>query len=154
MLKEETIAPNFSAKNQDDKIISLADFKGKKVVLYFYPKDNTPGCTAEACDLRDNFREFRDKGFEIIGVSPDDSGKHKAFIEKHKLPFDLIADVNNQVANLFGAWGEKKAFGKTSTGILRTTFIISEEGVIEKIIKKVNTKNHSNQIFTELKINK
>jgi thioredoxin-dependent peroxiredoxin len=149
-LKVGDIAPAIQAKNQDGKVISLDDFKGKKIILFFYPKDNTPGCTAEACNLRDNYDEFLDKGFEVIGVSADSEKSHQKFISKHNLPFNLISDVNKEVIKSYGAWGEKKMYGKTYEGILRSTFIIDENGKIEEIIEKVKTKDHTQQIFNEL----
>lgn len=140
-------APDFSALNQDGKTLSLADFKGKKLVLYFYPKDDTPGCTAESCNLRDNHQRFLDAGYAILGVSPDDVKKHKKFIEKYDLPFDLLADTEQTVANAYGVWVEKSMYGRTYMGIARTTFIIDEQGNIESVIEKVDTKNHSEQIL-------
>ena len=140
-------APDFSALNQDGKTLSLADFKGKKLVLYFYPKDDTPGCTAESCNLRDNHQRFLDAGYAILGVSPDDVKKHKKFIEKYDLPFDLLADTEQNVANAYGVWVEKSMYGRTYMGIARTTFIIDEQGNIESVIEKVDTKNHSQQIL-------
>jgi peroxiredoxin Q/BCP len=131
-------------------VITLDEYRGKKVVLYFYPKDNTPGCTAEACDLRDNYAQFVERGFEIIGVSADSLKSHVTFKNKFKLPFRLISDVDRKVLQDYGAWGEKKMYGKSYMGILRKTFIINEEGYVEKIIEKVNTKEHSKQIFAEL----
>jgi len=122
-------------------------YKNKKIVLYFYPKDNTSGCTNEACNLRDNYEELRNKGFEVIGVSPDGEKSHEKFKEKHNLPFELLSDEHKEILKKFGAWGEKKMYGKTYDGVLRKTFIISEEGKIENIIEKVKTKDHSNQIL-------
>ncbi|WP_010665461.1 thioredoxin-dependent thiol peroxidase [Marinilabilia salmonicolor] len=151
-LEEGQKAPMFSGKNQDGKEISLDDFKGQKVVLYFYPKDNTSGCTAEACNLNDNLDQFADKGFKIIGVSPDSEASHRKFIEKHGLKFDLIADTEKEILEKYGVWAEKKMYGKTYMGVVRTTFVIDEEGVIEKIFKKVKTKEHSEQIFSELNL--
>ncbi len=152
-LKEGINAPDFKGINQDEKIIKLSDFKGKKIVLYFYPKDNTSGCTAEACNLSENYNDFLKKGFEVIGVSPDSVKSHKKFIEKHKLPFNLISDEDKKILTAYGVWGEKKMYGRTYMGVIRTTFIIDENGKIEKIIKKVKTKEHSQQIFNELKLN-
>ena len=152
-LKEGVKAPDFKGINQNEKIIKLGDFKGKKLVLYFYPKDNTSGCTAEACNLSENYKQFLDNGFEIIGVSPDSVKSHQKFIEKHKLPFDLIADEKKEILTTYGVWGEKKMYGRTYMGVMRTTFIINENGKIEKIIKKVKTKEHSQQIFNKLKLN-
>jgi len=119
------------------------------VVLYFYPKDNTPGCTAEACDLRDNYSRFQKEGYEILGVSADSEKSHQNFIAKYQLPFRLISDPDRKVLEAYGAWGEKKMYGKSYMGILRKTFVISEEGTVEKIIEKVKTKEHSQQIFSE-----
>ena len=122
-------------------------YKGKKVILYFYPKDNTPGCTDEACSLRDGYPDILKSGFDVIGVSADSSKSHKGFIEKHKLPFRLIADEDQKVIKAYGVWGEKSMYGKTYFGILRTTFIISEDGKIEKVIDKVRTKDHAIQLL-------
>lgn len=146
-LKEGDTAPLFTATDQDGQAISLADFKGKKVALYFYPKDSTPGCTMQACNLRDNHSELLAKGITVLGISPDDEKSHTKFIGKHDLPFPLIADHNHKIADLYGVWGEKILFGLLNIGIKRTTFIISEEGIIEKIIAKVKTRDHSQQIF-------
>ncbi|HBS87263.1 MAG: peroxiredoxin [Bacteroidetes bacterium GWF2_38_335] len=146
-LKEGDKAPVFSGINQDGKQIGLKDFSGKKLVLYFYPKDSTPGCTAEACNLRDNFSFLRKKGFEILGVSADSEKSHVNFRSKNNLPFDLISDVDRIMLKEYGAWGEKKLYGKVYEGILRKTFVISEKGLIEKIIEKVDTKDHTNQIL-------
>lgn len=146
-LKEGQLAPLFEGNDQDGKKIKLSDLKGKKVVLYFYPRDNTPGCTAEACDLRDNYDELQKKEFTVIGVSPDSEKSHKGFIQKYSLPFPLISDPEKKILNLYGAYGEKKMYGKTVTGVLRSTFMIDETGKIEKIISKVDTKAHTEQIF-------
>jgi len=142
-------APDFSAPDQNGNMVSLEQFKGKKLVLYFYPKDNTPGCTAEACDLRDNYESFMANGYEILGVSPDSEKSHQKFIAKYDLPFRLLSDVDKKILEAYGAWGEKKMYGKVYMGVLRKTFIISEEGSIENIIEKVDTKNHSKQIFED-----
>ena len=150
VLKEGDPAPVFESVDHEGKKISLGDYLGKKVVLYFYPKDDTPGCTAEACDLRDNYQTFLDQGFEILGVSADDEKSHQKFIGKYNLPFRLISDVERKVLEAYGAWGEKKMYGKSYMGILRKTFVISADGIIEKIIEKVNTKEHTKQIFEEL----
>ena len=144
--------PEFKGINQEGKTISFSDFKGKKLVLYFYPKDNTPGCTAEACNLKDNYAELKSKGFEILGVSADSESSHRKFIEKFSLPFDLIADDDKVILKSFGAWGKKFNYGKEYEGIIRTTFIISEKGIIQDIIKKVDTKDHSNQIIKRLEL--
>ncbi len=146
-LTEGSKAPYFEGLNQDGQPITLNDFKGKKLVLYFYPKDNTSGCTAEACDLRDNYNKFLAGGYSVIGVSPDSEKSHKGFIAKHSLPFPLIADTEKKILSDYGVWAEKKMYGRSYMGVLRTTFIIDEKGIIEKIISKVNTAGHSNQIF-------
>jgi peroxiredoxin Q/BCP len=140
-------APLFKGKNQDGKEIALDDFRGKKLVLYFYPKDNTSGCTAEACSLRDSYSDFTNNAYAIVGVSPDSERSHVGFIAKHSLPFPLIADTDHAIATMYGAWGEKKLYGKTYMGMLRTTFVIDENGVIENIIAKVDTKNHATQLL-------
>ena len=140
-------APKFVAKIQNGKKINLESFQNKKLILYFYPKDNTPGCTVEAKNLRDNFKILQEKGFKIIGVSPDSEEKHQKFIKKHELPFDLIADIDKKVMQDYGVWGEKKMFGKVRMGVFRTTFVIDEKGIIEQIFKKVKTKEHAEQIL-------
>ncbi len=142
-------APDFKGIDQDGASISLKDFIGKKVVLYFYPKDDTPGCTAEACNLRDNYSGLRKKGYEIVGVSADDEVSHKKFSDKYELPFSLIADTNKKILQSYNAWGEKNMYGKKYMGILRKTYIIDENGKIEKIFDKVDTKNHTEQILEE-----
>jgi peroxiredoxin Q/BCP len=140
-------APLFDGIAQDGKKVSLADFKGKKIVLYFYPKDNTPGCTAEACNLRDNYSDLIKKGFVVIGVSPDTQKSHLKFSEKYNLPFPLIADPEKEILEKYDVWGEKNMYGKKVFGVKRTTFLIDEDGVVDKIISKVDTKDHSTQIF-------
>lgn len=140
-------APEFEGKDQDGNPIRLSDFKGKKLVLYFYPKDNTPGCTATACNLRDNYKELVKRDYAVVGVSQDSGKSHQKFIEKQSLPFPLIADEDHAVHNLFGVWGEKSMYGKTYMGTLRTTFVIDEDGVIEQVITKVKTKDHTAQIL-------
>lgn len=140
-------APNFNGKNQDGKTVQLSDYKGKKLVLYFYPKDNTPGCTAQACNLRDNFGALRKAGFELLGISSDDEKSHSKFIAKFDLPFDLIADTDKVIHEAYGVWVEKSMYGRTYMGTARTTFIIDEKGKIEDIIQKVNTKDHTSQII-------
>ena len=140
-------APYFKGVDQDDNPISLDDFKGKKLVLYFYPKDDTPGCTKEACSLRDNYRKFEKLGYSILGVSPDKSKKHRSFIEKYELPFPLLADTEKQTIMAYGAWGLKKFMGREFEGVLRSTFIISEDGTIENIIDQVRTKDHGEQVL-------
>lgn len=141
-------APDFQTSIEDGSVKSLSDYKGKKLVLYFYPKDDTPGCTAEACDLRDNYHRFLNQGFDILGVSPDAPKKHVKFIEKYDLPFHLLADEDHTVAEAYGVWVEKNMYGRKYMGISRTTFIIDEEGNIEDIIKKVKTKEHTAQILS------
>ncbi|TLX75164.1 thioredoxin-dependent thiol peroxidase [Labilibacter sediminis] len=152
ILKEGDKAPDFTGIIQDGSTISLNDFKGKKVILYFYPKDNTPGCTAESCNLNDSYSELTQKGFEVIGVSPDSEASHLKFIAKHNLKFNLIADNEHKILEAYNAWGLKKMYGREYMGVLRSTFIIDENGTIEKIIKKVKTKDHTNQIYSELEI--
>lgn len=147
MLKKGDKAPDFTGRDQDGKEIKLSDFKGKKLVLYFYPKDNTPGCTAEACDLRDNYQKFESLGYKIVGVSKDNEKSHKGFIEKFNLPFPLISDTEAIILQAYEAWGEKKFMGKQYVGIIRKTFVIDENGVILDIIDKVNTKSHAAQIL-------
>lgn len=142
-------APAFSAKNEKGESLSLKDFKGKKLVLYFYPKDDTPGCTAEACDLRDNYEQFLNNGYAILGVSPDGPAKHQKFIAKYELPFSLLADEDHAVSIAYQTWAEKSMYGKKYMGILRTTFIINEKGIIEKVIEKVDTKKHTTQIMND-----
>ncbi len=146
-LKEGDKAPNFSGVNQDGKTIELKDFKGKKLVLYFYPKDNTPGCTTQACNLRDNYKLLLKQGYEVLGVSPDTEKKHINFIQKFDLPFDLLADTEKEVINAYGVWGPKKFMGREFDGVHRSTFVINEKGIIEEIILKVKTKIHSEQIL-------
>ena len=141
-------APEVLGINQDGNEIRLSDFAGKKLVLYFYPKDNTPGCTAQACSLRDEYSELRKKGYEVLGVSADSAASHQKFIQKYDLPFNLISDGDKTLSEQFGTWGEKKLYGKSYMGMLRTTFIIDEKGIIENIIspKEVNTKEHGKQV--------
>lgn len=142
-----SLAPEFEAKDQDGKDIKLSDYRGKKVVLYFYPKDNTPGCTKEACNLRDNYALLQKQGYEVLGVSEDSQKKHQNFIEKYELPFTLLADEEKNVIQAYEAWGLKKFMGKEYEGIIRKTFVIDEEGKIEEIIEKVKTNDHTAQII-------
>ena len=135
--------------DQDGKEVKVSDYKGRKIALYFYPKDNTSGCTAEACSLRDGYDELKKAGYEIIGVSKDSAKSHRGFIEKQNLPFRLIADMDTTLQQQFGVWAEKKMYGRTYMGTLRYTFLIDENGVIEKVIEKVDTKNHAQQILNE-----
>ncbi|MGX1023532.1 thioredoxin-dependent thiol peroxidase [Psychroflexus sp. MBR-150] len=146
-LKAGDNAPNFSAKDQDGNVHKLEDYKGKKLVVFFYPKASTPGCTAEACNLRDNWNSFQAKGYEILGVSADSPKRQQNFKAKYDLPFPLLADEDKSVIEAFGVWGPKKFMGKEYEGIHRTTFIIDEEGKIEEVISKVNTKAHAEQIL-------
>jgi thioredoxin-dependent peroxiredoxin len=140
-------APDFTAADQNGKSVSLSDFKGKTVILYFYPKDDTPGCTAQACNLRDNYEMLTSKGYEVIGVSVDDEKSHKKFETKYQLPFTLIADTDHSIVEKYGVWGEKNMYGKKYMGTNRTTFIISPEGAITHIITKVDTQNASQQVL-------
>jgi len=146
-LKAGDKAPEFTAKDQDGKQISLADFKGKTVILYFYPQDSTPTCTVEACDFRDNYQSLLSKGFQVLGVSADDEKSHQKFIKKHSLPFPLIADTDRKIIEAYGVWGHKKLFGKEYMGILRTTFIIDGEGKIAHVIDKVTSATASQQVL-------
>jgi len=146
-LKEGVKAPQFKGIDQNGNKITLDDFKGKKLILYFYPKDNTPGCTAEACNLRDNYETLLKSGYAIVGVSPDTEKSHKGFAGKYSLPFPLIADTAKEILNDYGVWGEKQMYGKSYFGVIRTTFIIDEKGFIEKVITKVDTSGHTEQIF-------
>ncbi|MFP4090915.1 MAG: thioredoxin-dependent thiol peroxidase [Cyclobacteriaceae bacterium] len=141
------LAPDFEAKNQNDETVKLSDYRGKKVVLYFYPKDNTSGCTAQACNLRDHYSELQQAGYEVIGVSKDGVKSHKKFVEKQELPFTLIADEDTSINQAYGVWQEKSMYGKKYMGTARTTFLIDENGKITEIIEKVNTKDHTAQIL-------
>lgn len=147
MVEVGQTAPDFEAKDQNGEKITLSQYKGKKVVLYFYPRDNTPGCTAQACDLRDNIERLADNGYQVIGVSTDSEAKHRNFIEKYDLPFPLIADTDNAVHELYGTWQLKKNYGKEYMGTVRTTFIIDEQGKVSEVIAKVKTKEHTAQIL-------
>ena len=149
-LAEGMKAPDFTGKDQSGNEISLKMLQGKKVILYFYPKDDTPGCTAEACNLRDNYSSLIDKGFEVIGISADNEKSHQRFIAKYALPFNLLSDTGREVLKTYGAWGLKKNYGKEYEGILRKTYIIDEQGIILKLINKVDTKNHTDQILAAL----
>lgn len=147
-LEEGNKAPDFTSKDQDGNEVKLSDLKGKKVVLYFYPKDNTPGCTAEACNLRDNYEQFQQQGYEIFGVSTDSEKSHQKFIEKYELPFRLLVDEDKDIHEKYGTWVEKSMYGRKYMGTARKTFIIDEEGKVEKIIEKVKTKDHASQILS------
>ncbi len=146
-LQEGDKAPDFKEKNEIGEEMQLADFKRKKLVLYFYPKDSTPGCTVESCNLRDNYTLLQAKGFEVLGVSADGEASHQKFIGKHNLPFHLLADTDKKVLNAYGVWGPKKFMGRIYDGIHRTTFVIDEQGIIEKVFVKVKTKTHTEQIL-------
>ena len=147
MLKVGDKVPDFSAKDQDGNIINLSDYKGKKLIVFFYPKANTPGCTAEACNLRDNYKELQAQGYELLGVSADSEKKQSNFKDKYDFPFPLLADEDHTVINAFGVWGPKKFMGKEYDGIHRTTFIVDGNGVVENVIEKVKTKDHAAQIL-------
>ncbi len=150
-LKIGSKAPDFTVNDQDGKPVTLSELKGKKVVLYFYPADLTPTCTIEACNLRDNYKALVKQGYQVLGISPDTEKKHRKFIEKEKLPFRLLSDVDLTVHHLYGTWGDKVLFGREYKGTLRTTFVIDEKGVIEDIIDKVVSKEHAAQILKEEK---
>ncbi len=147
MLKSGTAAPDFSVSDQNGKAISLRDYKGKKVALFFYPKDNTPTCTEQACNLRDNISKLKKKGIAVLGVSVDSERKHKNFEKKFKLPFPLLADTDHQLVDAFGVWGEKTLFGRNYMGTFRTTFLINEKGIIDHVIEKVKATDHAAQIL-------
>lgn len=147
MLKAGTKAPDFTATDQDGNPVKLSDYKGKKVVLYFYPKDQTPGCTAEACNLRDNYKLLQKQGYEVLGVSTDNEKSHQKFIAKEKLPFRLLADVDKTVHNKYETWVEKSMYGRKYMGTARITYIINEQGLIDEVIEMVDTKNHADQIL-------
>lgn len=146
-LKINDPAPDFRFTGSDGQEHSLADYRGKKVILYFYPKDNTPGCTLEACSLRDGYDELREKGYEVIGVSADSEKSHEGFRSRFKLPFNLISDPGKTVLASYGVWAEKKFMGRTFMGVIRTTFVIDENGRIAAVIEKVNTKDHAKQVL-------
>jgi thioredoxin-dependent peroxiredoxin len=151
-LKEGEMAPLFVGKDASGQPVSLEAFRGKKVILYFYPKDNTPGCTAEACDFNDNYSVLTSKGFVVIGVSPDGEASHKKFVDKFGLKFILVADTGKEILMAYNAYGEKLMYGKPVMGVLRSTYIIDEAGVIVKVIKKVDTKNATAQVLKELNL--
>ncbi len=151
-LEKGTQAPVFKGENQHGKILSLADYAGKKLILYFYPKDNTPGCTAEACNLSENYDFWLKNGYQVLGVSPDSKESHLKFIAKYELPFDLISDPNHEILEAYGAWGEKCLYGKISLGVIRTTYVIDENGVIMEAFKRPKTKEHTEQIIKKLEI--
>jgi peroxiredoxin Q/BCP len=151
-LVEGNAAPEFTGINQNGETISLSGLKGKKLILYFYPKDDTPGCTAEACNLNDNYDFWISKGYLVVGISPDSEASHQKFVGKYGLKFNLIADTSKRILEAYGVWGEKSNYGKTYMGVIRTTFVIDEKGIIEKIFKKVDTKEHTSQIVKDLLI--
>jgi peroxiredoxin Q/BCP len=146
-LKEGSKAPAFKAKDQNDKPVSLSDYAGKKVVLYFYPEDDTPTCTVQACNLRDNYSLLKKNGFIVLGVSPDEPKKHKKFETKYDLPFTLVADPEHTIIDKYGVWGEKQLYGRNYMGLIRTTFLIDEKGVIRKIFNKPKSKEHTEEIL-------
>lgn len=148
MLKVGDKVPDFSAKDQDGNSINLSDYKGKKLVVFFYPKANTPGCTAEACNLRDNYKELQAQGYELLGVSADSEKKQSNFKNKYEFPFPLLADEDHTVINTFGVWGPKKFMGREYDGIHRTTFVVNGDGKVENVIEKVKTKDHAAQILS------
>jgi thioredoxin-dependent peroxiredoxin len=147
ILKPGDAAPAFQGKDQNGNLIKLEDFKGQKLVIYFYPKDSTPGCTAQACNLRDNYDVLLSKCYRVVGVSADDEKSHRKFIDKYNLPFPLIADTDKEIIKAFGVWGPKKFMGRTFDGIIRTTFVIDEQGIIQDVIEKVETGEHTRQII-------
>ena len=147
MLKPGDRMPEFEVTDQDGNVVKSSDLIGKRTIIYFYPKDNTPGCTAEACSLRDNYDALVAAGYNVVGVSKDSEASHRKFIGKYSLPFTLLSDSSTKMLQDFGAWGEKKMYGKTTMGTLRRTFIFSEEGILERVIEKVDTKNHAAQIL-------
>lgn len=148
-LKVGSKAPGFSINDQQGKLVKLSDYLGKKLVLYFYPKDMTPGCTAQSCNLRDNYKALQKAGYEIVGISSDDEKSHLKFIKKENLPFKLLADTSKVVHTSYGTWVEKSMYGRTYMGTARTTFVIDEKGIIQEIIEKVDTKNHSDQLLNK-----
>ena len=143
-------APDFKGLDQDGNEIKLSDFKGENLIIYFYPKDSTPGCTAEACDLRDNYNMWIEKGYKVIGVSPDSQASHQKFIAKHELPFPLISDTEKDMIKAYGVWGPKKLYGREYEGLLRTTYVVGKDGLIEHVFAKVKTKEHTAQILKEI----
>lgn len=146
-LKPGDTAPDFEVENESGERVKLSDYAGKKLVLFFYPRDNTPTCTTEACNLRDNYQKFIDQGYEILGISSDDPKSHKKFIDKHQLPFSLLADTEKEMHEAYGTWVEKSMYGKKYMGTARVTFVIDENGVIEQVIEKVKAKIHTDQIL-------
>ena len=149
MLKEGTVAPNFTANNANGETVRLKDLRGRKVVIYFYPKDDTPGCTKEACSFRDAFADFKKRGIEVVGVSTDSEAAHQKFTAKYKLPFTLLADTDHSIADAYGVYGEKKFMGRTYMGVKRMTFLIDEKGKIRKVYEKVKPEEHAQEILEE-----
>jgi len=147
MLKEGAAAPAFTTKDAEGDIVRLKDFRGQKVVLYFYPKDDTPGCTKEACSFRDAFSKFKKRGIQVFGVSPDGEASHKKFAAKYKLPFTLLADTDNAISDTYGVYGQKKFMGRTYMGVNRTTFLIDEKGKIKKVFEKVKPEEHASEVL-------
>jgi thioredoxin-dependent peroxiredoxin len=147
MIKEGTTAPVFKTTDADGETVSLKELKGQKVVLYFYPKDDTPGCTKEACSFRDAWAKFKKRGITVLGVSPDSEASHKKFETKYNLPFTLLADKDHAIADAYGVWGEKKFMGRTYMGVQRTTFLIDEKGKIKKVFEKVKPEDHANEVL-------
>lgn len=147
MIKEGTAAPAFKTTDANGETVSLKDLKGQKVVLYFYPKDDTPGCTKEACSFRDAWGKYKKQGITVLGVSPDSEASHKKFETKYKLPFTLLADKDHAIADAYGVWGEKKFMGRTYMGVLRTTFLIDEKGKIKKVFEKVKPEDHASEVL-------
>ncbi|WP_372774370.1 thioredoxin-dependent thiol peroxidase [Mangrovibacterium sp.] len=152
LLNKGDQAPDFNGLNQNGETISLQYFKGKKVIIYFYPKDNTPGCTAESCNLNDSYDYWLSQGFEVVGVSPDGVESHKKFADKYGFKFNLIADTEHKILDAYGVWGEKNMYGKKYMGVLRTTYVIDENGTIAEVFGKVKTKEHTNQLMTALEL--
>ena len=150
LLKKGDKAPDFKGFNQNNELISMDYFQGKKLILYFYPKDNTPGCTAKSCNLSDHYDAWLDQGYEVVGVSPDSVASHKKFAGQHQLKFNLIADPGHEIMEAYGVWGEKSMYGRKYMGVLRTTYVISESGIIEEVFEKVKTNDHTNQILKVL----
>lgn len=147
MLKEGSTAPAFKTTNADGEMVTLKDLRGKKVVLYFYPKDDTPGCTKEACSFRDAFAQFKKRGITVLGVSPDSEASHKKFATKYKLPFTLLADTDKSISEAYGVYGEKKFMGRTYMGVHRTTFLIDERGKIKKVFQKLKPDEHASEVL-------
>jgi len=153
MVKEGNVAPAFTAKTGNGETVRLKDLRGQKLVLYFYPKDDTPGCTKEACSFRDAFSDYKKRGIEVLGVSPDNESSHKKFTAKYKLPFTLLADPDHEIADAYGVWGEKKFMGRTYMGVKRMTFLIDEKGKIRKVFEKVKPEEHAKEVLEAFELN-